>query len=162
MLTRSTPRTRRSARRNARARNGRAILGPSSLENREFVADFARYSEGILEEKFLRRKYRFDNDVWERLGSDEALIERIEDERLRRQRSGESKREIAQKHIVKAPAILDSIMSDPSANDRHRVDAIRTLDALSTPRGRQRQHWGFANLLFLMQQLGANLTNVSH
>jgi hypothetical protein len=127
--------------REKRQRDPEPVKGPtkavvnaaSLLENQDFITDFARYSEAILDEKFLRRKYRFSNDVWERLGSDEALIERIEDERLRRQRSGESKREIAQKHIVKAPAILDSIMSDPGANNRHRVDAIKTLDAIASP-----------------------------
>jgi hypothetical protein len=112
----------------------KAVVDAASLlENQDFITDFARYSEAILDEKFLRRKYKFDPGVWERLGSDEVLIERIEDERLRRQRSGESKREIAQKHIIKAPAILDSIMSDPSANNRHRVDAIKTLDAIAAP-----------------------------
>src|SRR5262249_3216269 len=48
------------------------------LNDYEFITDFARFSEGILDEKFLRRKYRFSDDVWTRLGENDALIKRIE------------------------------------------------------------------------------------
>jgi hypothetical protein len=105
------------------------------LDDRDFVVDFARYSEGILDEKFLRRKYRFAESVWESLGEDDALVKLIEDEKLRRIRDGSSKREKAQQHIVRAPDILNAIMSDTNANNRHRVDAIKTLDAIATPPG---------------------------
>jgi hypothetical protein len=99
-----------------------------------FLVDFARYSEGILDEKFLRRKYKqFNNAVWDSLGSDEKLLEAIEETRLMRQRNGDTKRELAQKHIVKGPAILESIMSDDKASPRHRVDAIKVLDAIASP-----------------------------
>jgi hypothetical protein len=50
----------------------------SFIGNEAFVLDFCRFSEGSLDEKFLRRKYRFDQATWERLGDDEALIERVE------------------------------------------------------------------------------------
>ena len=103
------------------------------IENHDFIADFARYAEGILDEKFLRRKYRFDDATWERLGENDALIEAIEAEKVRRIRSGATKRELAQKHIVRGPDILNTIMSDAGASPRHRVDAIKTLDAIATP-----------------------------
>jgi hypothetical protein len=105
------------------------------LEDRDFVVDFARYSEGILDEKFLRRKYQFAESVWESLGEDDALVKLIEDEKLRRVRDGSAKREKAQQHIVRAPDILNSIMSDDRASPRHKVDAIKVLDGLATPPG---------------------------
>ena len=105
---------------------------PLSLEdNHEFISDFARYSEGILDEKFLRRKYRFDNATWEQLGNNDALVERIENEKLRRVRDGSSKRERAQKLVAQAPGVLGDIMLDGNASPKHRIDASKTLDAFA-------------------------------
>ena len=43
----------------------------------------------MLTEAQVKRKYRrFDDDVWEKLGSDDALVDAIEAERTRRVRSG--------------------------------------------------------------------------
>jgi len=100
-------------------------------DDHELVSDFARFSEGILDERFIRRKYRFDEDVWKRLGNDDAFVEKIEMEKLRRIRSGAAKRELAQKHIVRGPEVLGNIMDDTNASPRHRVDAIKTLDGLA-------------------------------
>src|SRR5262249_36422350 len=74
---------------------------------------------------------------WERLGVDDALIEAVEAEKARRIRSGEAKREKAQQHIVKAPDVLNGIMSDPKANAKHRIDSAKALDDLAEggPRG---------------------------
>jgi hypothetical protein len=101
------------------------------LEDRDFIVDFARFSEGILDEKFLRRKYRFEESVWESLGSDDALVKLIEDEKLRRIRDGSSKREKAQQHIVKAPDVLNGIMLDDKASPKHRIDSAKVLDGLA-------------------------------
>ena len=38
----------------------------------DFIVDCARFAEGILTERAVKKKYRFDDDTWERLGSDEA------------------------------------------------------------------------------------------
>jgi hypothetical protein len=43
-------------------------------------------------------------------------------------RAGTSKRELAQKHILRGPAVLASVMDDPQVSPRHRVDAIKVLD----------------------------------
>jgi hypothetical protein len=105
-----------------------------SLESdlgRELVADCAKFSEGILDERQVRKKYRFDDDAWEALGSNDQLVEKIEAEKIRRIRDGSAKREKSQMLITKAPGILDGIMSDASASPRHRVDAIRTLDGFA-------------------------------
>jgi hypothetical protein len=103
------------------------------INNQEFVCDLARFSENLLTEKFIRRKYgKLDDATWERLGGDDALVEKIEEEKVRRMRDGSSKREKSQQLIMKGPAILDSIASDVSASPRHRVDAIKTLDSFTT------------------------------
>jgi hypothetical protein len=106
-----------------------AMDDPTALINdHDFVVDFARFSEGILDEKFLRKKYRFTDEVWSSLGENDALAEAIEAEKLRRVRDGSAKRELAQKHIVRGPDVLNSIMMDAGASPKHRIDASKTLD----------------------------------
>jgi hypothetical protein len=53
------------------------------LEDRSFLVDFARFSEGILDERFLRRKYKFDNATWVRLAEGDELVSAIELEKER-------------------------------------------------------------------------------
>ena len=108
-----------------------APLPQSLLENYEFVADCARYAENLISEAAVRKKYGFSEKTWENLGKDDALVERIEEEKLQRIRNGSAKREKAQQLIVKGPDVLDSIIMDAKANARHKVDAIKTLDALA-------------------------------
>jgi hypothetical protein len=98
---------------------------------RELIVACAQFAEGLLDEKAIRKRFRFDDSAWESLGSNDELVEKIEAEKLRRIRNGSAKREKSQALIVKAPAILDSIASDVSASPRHRVDAIKTLDVMA-------------------------------
>jgi hypothetical protein len=98
------------------------------IDDRDFVVAMARYAEGLISEKQVKKKYRFSDEVWNRLGENDELIEAIEEERLRRQRDGSTKREKAQQHVVKAPDILNTIMSDPAASPKHRIDSAKTLD----------------------------------
>jgi hypothetical protein len=86
------------------------LHGQSLIENHEFVSDCARYGEGLLDKKFLKAKYRFDDSTWERLGSDDALVEAIEFEKIRRMRNGDSAREKAQQLFVAAPGVLGGIL----------------------------------------------------
>ena len=106
-------------------------LAAQLLTDTEFVADLARYSEKLLTEQFIRRKYNLTDDAWEQLGNDDALVDAIEAEKTRRIRNGSAKREKAQQHIVKAPDVLEKIMNDDTQNSRHRVDAVKALDALA-------------------------------
>ena len=113
---------------------------PSNLaqlcrENDALVADLARFSEGICTEAAIRRKYRdlLDNEAWTTLGKDDLLVEMVEAEQVRRIRNGAAKREKAQNFVTAAPDILNGIMTDPKANAKHKVDAIKTLDALADP-----------------------------
>src|SRR5262249_34610929 len=102
---------------------------PTSLiENHDFIADCARYADGLLSEQDVKKKYRFDDDTWARLGENDALVEAIEAEKLRRVRSGLAKRELAQKHVVKAPDVLNTIMLDSAASPKHRIDSAKVLD----------------------------------
>jgi hypothetical protein len=103
------------------------LHGQSLIENHEFVSDCARYGEGLLDQKFLKSKYRFDDGVWERLGSNDALVEAIEFEKVRRMRNGDSAREKAQQLFVTAPGVLGNILHDDGASPRHRIESAREL-----------------------------------
>jgi hypothetical protein len=98
-----------------------------SDRGRELVTDLARFSEELVSEKAIRKKYRLDERDWEALGSDK-IIEMVEDERTRRIRNGDTKRERAQQLVVAAPKVLGEIMNDPGANPRHRIDSAKALD----------------------------------
>jgi len=105
----------------------------SLIDNLELITDCCRYSEGILTEKQVRQKYHlFDESTWA-LGSDEALLEKIELEKVRRVRSGAAKRERAQALVVEACGILGEIMRDAGASPKHRIDASKALDAFADP-----------------------------
>jgi hypothetical protein len=106
-------------------------LSPTSLLNEEeFIVNLCRYAENILTEQQVRQKYHlFDNSVWESLGSDDALVEKIEAEKLRRIRNGSSAREKAQLHFTKMPDILNNIATNDSASPRHRIEAAREIRA---------------------------------
>ena len=105
---------------------------PTSLiENHDFLVDCARYAEGLLSEKEVKKRHHFDDATWARLGEDDALIEAIEAEKVRRIRDGSTKRERAQQLVVRAPDVLGDIMLDASASPKHRIDASKTLDAFA-------------------------------
>jgi len=106
-------------------------MGNALIDNLEFVSDMCRFAENILSEAAVRKKYRFDETTWSRLGEDDELVRAIEEERVRRIRSGSAKREKAQQHVVAAPDILNTIMSDPKANAKHRIDSAKALDDLA-------------------------------
>ena len=106
-------------------------------DNQEFVADLCRFSEELLTENFIRRKYRLSESSWSILGENDSLVEKIEAEKIRRIKDGSSKRERAQLLVVKAPDVLGGIMNSADANDRHRIDACKTLNdfAANGPQG---------------------------
>jgi hypothetical protein len=102
-------------------------LSLDNEEGRAFVCDCARYSEGILAEEAVRKRYRFDESTWTKLGSDEKLIEAIEAEKVKRIRDGSAARERAQNIFATAPNILGNILHDDSASPRHRIEASKEL-----------------------------------
>ena len=105
---------------------------PTSLiENHDFITDCARYAEGLLSEKDVKKRHHFDDNTWESLGNNEKLIEAIEAEKVRRIRNGSTKRERAQQLVVQAPGVLGDIMLDASASPKHRIDSAKALDAFA-------------------------------
>ena len=113
------------------------ILLDSDL-GRELIVDCARFREGLLDEKSIRKKYRLTDDVWEKLAEDDALIRAIEDETLRRIRDGSAKREKAQLLVAKAPDVLSDILLDNTANARHRIDSCKVLNEFAANNGPDR------------------------
>jgi hypothetical protein len=99
--------------------------------NAELVTDLARFSEGLVSEKDIKRRYRFDAAVWESLGENEALFAAIEDEKTRRIRSGALKRERAQVLVTSAPGVLGEILLDKNASPKHRLDSAKALDSFA-------------------------------
>jgi hypothetical protein len=111
---------------------GDIVQFPKNLiDDHGFIVDMARFADGLLSEAQIKKKYRFDAATWEKLRSDDALVEKIEAEKLRRIRDGSTKRECAQVEVIDAAPILGKIMRDPDANEKHRIDSIKTLDALA-------------------------------
>src|SRR5215471_11122000 len=110
-------------------------LERSLIDNHELVTDLAKFSEGqpLCTESAIRKKWRLSEETWELLGSSDELVRAIEEEKTRRIRSGATKRELAQQHIVRGPNVLASIMDDTKANARHRVDSIKALNAIADP-----------------------------
>jgi hypothetical protein len=58
-----------------------------------------------------------------------ALGRAVRAERERRMLNGAAARESACRHFVKAPTILDQIMTDAQSNPRHKIEAIKELRA---------------------------------
>jgi hypothetical protein len=97
-------------------------------DNLEFVSDCCRFSENVMSEEAVRKKWKFSNTTWRALAKNEALIEAIELEKVRRIRSGQQKRERAQVLVTNAPDVLAEIMNAGSdVSPRHRIDSAKTL-----------------------------------
>src|SRR5262249_46991982 len=110
-------------------------LERSLIDNHELITDLARFSEGqpLCTESTIRKKWRLSEDTWELLGDSDEMIRAIEEEKARRVRSKATQREFAQTHLTRGPNVLASIMDDPTANARHRVDSIKALNAIADP-----------------------------
>src|SRR5262249_50108736 len=110
-------------------------LTRSLIDNHELISDLARFAEAqpLCTESAIRKKWRLSEETTEILGSSDELVRAIEEERTRGMRSGAAKRELAQQHIIRGPNVLASIMDSSTANDRHKVDAIKALNAIADP-----------------------------
>ena len=106
-------------------------LKPAQLEDDELIENLARFADGTLSEAAVKARHHLSNDDWAALGESDKLVELVEACKLRRIRTGATKRERAQIEILDAPPILGGIMRDLNANERHRIDSIKTLDALA-------------------------------
>ena len=98
---------------------------------RRFVSDLAQFADGTLSETMIRKRWRLDDATWGRLGQDDELVEAIENEKLARIRSGETKRQRAQQLVIQAPNVMNQLMLDDRASPRHRIDAAKALDSFA-------------------------------
>ena len=105
---------------------------PAHLEDDELIEDFARFADGTLYRRAVKSRHHLSNKDWPAMGENDRLVELVEAAKLRRIRTGATKRERAQIEIVDAPPILGKIMRDPGANARHIIDSVKTLDALAS------------------------------
>src|SRR6476659_3933311 len=107
-------------------------LKPAPLvEDDELIENLARFADGTLTEGQVKSRHHLTNEDWTALGESDRLVELVEAAKLRRIRTGATKRERAQLEIIDGPPILGKIMRDPNANERHRIDSIKTLDTLA-------------------------------
>ena len=84
---------------------------------RQFVVDCVRAGEGLITDRELAEKYELDPPAWIAITKDVELGHAIRAERERRVLNGVAAREAAAKHFVKAPGILDQIMTDANASE---------------------------------------------
>ena len=105
---------------------------PIPLEDDELIENLARYADGTLTEGQVKARHRLTNEDWAAMGESDRLVELVEAAKLRRLRTGATKRERAQIEIIDGPPILGKIMRDPGSNARHVIDAVKTLDTLAS------------------------------
>ena len=108
--------------------HGRSI----PIEDDELIENLARFADGTLSEAAVKARHHLSNEAWAALGESDRLVELVEVAKLRRIRTGTTKRERAQIEIVDGPPILGKIMRDPNANARHVIDSVKALDALAS------------------------------
>jgi hypothetical protein len=108
-------------------------LDRSLLDNFELIQDLARYGEGTLTREQVKRRWKklITDEMWNTLGSNDELVDRIEAQKLQRVRDGSCKREKAQLLIIAGPTILSDIASSPTASEKHKIDAVKALDSLT-------------------------------
>ena len=107
-------------------------LKPAPIEDDELVENLARFADGTLSEAQVKARHHLTNKDWLAMGESDRLVELVEAAKLRRIRTGATKRERAQIEIVDGPPILGKLMRDPNTNARHVIDSVRALDALAS------------------------------
>jgi hypothetical protein len=107
-------------------------LHPAPIEDDELIENLARFADGTLSEAQVKARHRLANEDWLAMGESDELVRLVEAAKLRRIRTGATKRELAQIEIVAGPPILGKIMRDPGSNTRHVIDAVKTLDGLAS------------------------------
>jgi hypothetical protein len=116
-----------------------ALVELNSDLGREFTENCVRAGEGLIDDRELAELYELTPANFQVISKDTALIRAIRTVRDRRVRTGQAAREAAAKHFVKAPGILDRIMTDESSNDRHKIEAIRELRRTAIPENQNSQ-----------------------
>ena len=89
----------------------RSPIDLDSDTGRAFIVDATRAGEGLISDKELQEKYEISDADFRLTSKDKAVGRAIRGQSECRVRNGTA-REAAAKHFVKAPAVLDGIMSD--------------------------------------------------
>ena len=110
-------------------------IDPSSDLGRQLVVDLARYRENLLDEKTIRKRYRFDESTWQKLGDDDELIRQVEEEVVRRVRDGSCKREKSAAINCERAGHSGQHRQRCPREPRHRVDALKVLDGMASTGG---------------------------
>jgi hypothetical protein len=92
-----------------------------------FILDCARNVEGQMPDEQIKRKYELSDANWQALATNTPLLRAVRAECQRRILSGEAAREAAQRHLVKAPGVLNGILNNEQISARHRIEAAREL-----------------------------------
>lgn len=90
-----------------------------------FILDCARNVEGQITDDQIKKKYELSDADWERLAANLPLLRAVRAERERRILSGEAAKEAAQRHLAKAPGVLNGILVNEQISPRHRIEAAR-------------------------------------
>jgi hypothetical protein len=98
-----------------------------------FVCDCVRHIEGLIGAEQLRKKYELDDLGWTGLAANEPLQRLVGREKEKRIRRGEAAREKAAHYFTQAPDVLNSILHDPAASPRHKIESARELRQVATP-----------------------------
>ena len=112
------------------------------LEDDELIENLARFADGTLSEAAVKARHHLSNEDWAAMGESDRLVELVEAAKLRRIRTGATKRERAQIEIVDGPPILGKIMRDPGSNARHVIDSVKALGCACQHRSRSRGSGG--------------------
>jgi hypothetical protein len=97
-----------------------------------FIADCARFVEGLLSDHEIQQKWGLTQGDWEGLAQNAPLQKVVRAERDRRIASNEAAREAAQRQFLRAPNILGEILTNQDVSPRHRIEAARELRAVAT------------------------------
>src|SRR6476661_7593799 len=98
----------------------RSPIDITTDRGRDFIIDATRAGEGLITDAELQEKYEISDTDWRVIVKDKAVGRAIRSESERRVRNGTAAREAAAKHFVKAPAVLNTIMTDADSNPRHK------------------------------------------
>ena len=75
----------------------------------------------------IKSKWQLSDEYWTGLASNAPLLVAVRSERDRRIQTCEAPREAAQRHLVRAPSVLNGILTDEHVAPRHRIEAAREL-----------------------------------
>jgi hypothetical protein len=106
--------------------NGKPVELSSDL-GRKLVTRCTQAAEGIAKDSDVIDEFEISISEWENIKTSTKLGRAIREEGRRRVANGQRAREAAQGIFVKAPAVLDGIMSSEQASARHRIEACKEI-----------------------------------